>query len=213
MAENEGKGAKKREKAPKRSRVTKDMMFLAFALFMIFIVLFWVFSTSKPVDGNSGFDSKIDYTGNIQEFSESLYSAESIAIVANVTGIGANLSQYVYACGAGLAGSWGKLGKNISMLSIYVIEGEDCTFSSPKITGSQVSDATSLKSARECMEEVSSANLDPTHVSFYIQYGALYSIFNAKTAFIFVNEDFRDECSFRIPSSESTSVLTSAGSS
>ena len=213
MAEKAKKGAKSPE-APRKTRVTKDMMFLAFALFVVFIVLFWVFSTSKPIDGsNGGPDNTINYTGNMQEFSESLYNAESVSIVANVTGLEASSSQYVYACGAGLAGSWGKLGKNISMLSIYVIEGDSCTYSSPSLTESQVSNDTFVKTSSECVAEIESANLDPTHVTFYIKYGASYSIFNTKTAFIFVDESFADECSFRIPSSEATSVITSANSS
>ena len=214
MAEKANKGAKKNSEAPRKTRVSKDMMFLAFALFVVFIVLFWVFSTSKPIDGNtSDSDSTINYTGNVQEFSESLYNAESISIVANVTGLAASSSQYVYACGAGLAGSWGKLGKNISMLSIYVIEGDSCTYSSPSLTESQVSNDTFVKTSSECMEEIESFNADPGHVTFYIQYGASYSIFKISTAFIFVDESFTDECSFRIPSSEATSVITSANSS
>ncbi len=213
MAEKLKKGVKDQE-ASRKTRVTKDMMFLAFALFVVFIVLFWVFSTSKPISSDIGkSDNAINYTGNVQEFSETLYNAESISIVANVTDLDASNSQYVYACGAGLAGSWGKLGKNISMLSVYVIEGDSCTYSSPSLNESQVSNETSVKTASECIAEIESANLNPAHVTFYIRYGASYSIFSVNTAFIFVDESFTDECSFRISSSGKTSVITSANSS
>jgi len=215
MAEKQkSKRNETKEEAPRKMRITKDMLFLAFALFVIFIVLFWVFSTSQPfVPAKNDSTSTINYTGNVDQFSQSLLNAESMAIVANVTGLTTNDSRYVYACSAGLAGSWGKLGKNISELSIYVIDGDECTFSSPSMSESQISNQSTVRTTKECVDELNLASLKPTQVSFQVQFGSLYTIFSTKTAYIFVNSQFTDECSFRIPTAQDTGTISAGNSS
>jgi len=172
-------------------------------VFVAFIVLLYYlyYGGLSPLPSNSN-QTGTNMSGNIQAFQASLLGSDEMGIMMNVTGLDTNRSRYVYACGAGLAGSWGKLGKNVSNLHIYVIEGDNCTSSSPVVAEGSLSNATESRTSSECAAE--SAGM----VSFDIRYGPGYSIFTDRTAYIFVDENFDQECSFRT-SGSSQPVITS----
>jgi len=186
----------------KKTKVKKEdkeiSIYIFAALFLLFIVLFYIVQPSTEPLGMSEnktkeneFIAPRNMTG-IDEFAETLIHTEKLAIVMNVTGITMEQARYVYTCGAGLAGSWGKAGRNITNLYIYVIEGENCTTSKP---GETDVNATIVKPTQECIEEFEKIP------RFYIRYGPSYSTFTNETASIFVDETFEFECSFELKQS------------
>ena len=194
----ENKSQNKSESRRER-KSSRDLLFLGFALFILFIIFFWILSNPKSASPATSPNPRIN--GSIQEFKESLINAQTLAIVEDVTSLPSNNTRYVYSCGAGLAGSWGKIGKNISNLYVFVIDGNECTFSSPKLVENQLSNESTVVTKEECMSMIKQLDENPTHVTFYIQYGPLYSLYYTKTAYLFVNEQFGEECSFRISDS------------
>lgn len=184
-------------------RRRNDLLFLGFALLVIFIVLFWILQT-PPQQVNTQTNSTV--RGNIEQFKESLINAEGIIIIDKVTGISSEKARYVYACGAGLAGSWGKIGKDISNLYTFVIDGEECTYSSPRITNNELSHESTATNTNECIKKIKEMQKNPLYVTFEINYGPLYSIYETHAAYLFVNEDFVEECSFR--TSETVPTIT-----
>ncbi|VVB74104.1 Uncharacterised protein [uncultured archaeon] len=174
------------------------------AMFVVFVVLFYYVQSggiSTPPSSNSTPGQNL--SGNIEGFQSSLLASDEMAIVMNVTGLESNYSRYVYACGAGLAGSWGKLGKNVSNLHIYVLEGDACTYSNPLMSANTVSNETESRTSADCMAESSAK------VAFEIRYGPGYSIFTDRRAYIFVDENFEEECSFRTSDSSGSIITTS----
>ncbi|MEM4590177.1 MAG: hypothetical protein QXK21_02840 [Candidatus Micrarchaeia archaeon] len=184
-------------------RRRNDLLFLGFALLVIFIVLFWILQT-PPQQVNTQTNSTV--RGNIEQFKESLLNAEGIIIIDKVTGISSEKAKYVYACGAGLAGSWGKIGKDISNLYTFVIDGEECTYSSPRIINNEISHESTATNTNECIKKIKEMQKNPLYVTFEINYGPLYSIYETHAAYLFVNEDFVEECSFR--TSETVPTIT-----
>lgn len=199
--EKETRAEKKISASEKSERNRRDLLFLGFALFVVFLVLFWILQNSpKPT-----VQTLPTKKSNIEDFKVSLLNAESMLIVENVTDLTSGNARYVYACGAGLAGSWGKIGKNISSLYIYVIDGNECTFSSPSITNNELSNESTVTTTEECMNRIAEMQKNDLAVTFEIRYGPLYSIYETNKAYLFVNEDFTEECSFRL--SESSTVI------
>jgi len=188
-----------------KSRVSKDMLFLTFAFLIILIVLFYIISTvPQPINIKNQTSKK--FTGSLQEFTESLQNSEKLVIVENVSDITSENARYIYACGAGLAGSWGKIGKNISNLYVYVIEGESCLYSNPKLTDNQI-DSEIQKTAVQCENEIADFENDPLAVLFYINYGPSITRFSTKSALIFVDKDFTGECSFRFSETDTSASI------
>lgn len=184
-------------------RRRKDLLFLGFALLVVFIVLFWILQTppqqiSTPTNSTT--------RGNIEQFKESLINAEGIIIIDKVTSLSSEKARYVYACGAGLAGSWGKIGKNISNLYTFVIDGEECTYSSPRIVNNELSHESTATNTNECIKKIKEMQKNPLYVTFEINYGPLYSIYETNAAYLFINEEFTEECSFR--TSETVPTIT-----
>jgi hypothetical protein len=177
-------------------------LYVVVAMFVAFVVLFYYVQSGgiSPTPPSNQTQTQ-NVSGNIESFQASLLASDEMGIMMNVTGLDSNHSRYVYACGAGLAGSWGKLGKNISNLHIYVIEGDNCTYSNPLMSGGSVSNATESRTSADCLAESSA------RVSFEIMYGPEYSIFTDKRAYIFVDENFEQECSFRT-SGSTDSIIT-----
>lgn len=178
-------------------------LYVVVVMLLAFVVLFYYVRPGgiSPVSPASNQTQSLNMSGNIESFQASLLATDEMSIIMNVTGLDSNHSKYVYACGAGLAGSWGNLGKNISKLYLYVIEGDNCTYSSPTMSENQLSNATSSSTAAGCMTDAAN------RVSFEITYGPGYSIFTERKAYIFVDEKFDQECSFR--TSSAGSVITS----
>lgn len=180
----------------KKSEVPLAVVALAFIILIVLVYFLWSnFLSPTP----SGF-SKVasipsqqgqNMSGNIQTFLVSLNASDDLSILMNVIGLDTNHSQYVYACGAGFAGSWGQIGKNISNLRIYVVDGDNCTFGGPVVKGSSLSNTTESEPASAC------ASAAAKTVSFFIAYGPSYSIFTDTAAYIFVNENFTSGCSFQ----------------
>ncbi|MEM3408170.1 MAG: hypothetical protein QXW80_02330 [Candidatus Micrarchaeia archaeon] len=192
-----------KEKRNFSERRRKDLLFLGFALLVIFIVLFWILQT-PPQQVNTETKNKV--RGNIEQFKESLLNAEGIIIIDKVTGLSSDKAKYIYACGAGLAGSWGKIGKNISNLYTFVIDGEECTYSSPRLINNELSHESTATNTNECIKKIREMQKNPLYVTFEINYGPLYSIYETHAAYLFVNEDFVEECSFR--TSETVPTIT-----
>jgi hypothetical protein len=195
----------KKDNNAEKGRTPEIPIVYVAAFFIIFIALFYFIvqgGITPPVTSTQNQSQGQNMSGDINSFRDSLMAADSMGVVMNVTDINSSTAKYVYACGAGLSGSWGKLGKNISNLYIYVIDGDSCTSSRPIMTEGNVSNATESKTSAECAAE----NRD--RVAFDIRYGPGYSIFTERTAYIFVDETFVDECSFQLSGQENQPVLT-----
>ena len=201
--------SKQDESAGLKSRVSKDLLFLTFAFLIVLLILFYILST-VPQPINIKNETSTKFTGSVQDFTLSLQNAEKMIIIENVSDLTSNNSRYVYACGAGLAGSWGKIGKNISNLYVYVIDGDSCLSSTPKLVDNQLESETQ-KTTLQCQNEIADFESDPSAVLFYINYGPSVTRFSTKSALILVDKDFTDECSFRFP--ETTSVPSITGNS
>lgn len=177
-----------------------DNIFIATGLFLLVILLLYIVlgeslgvgSLGKPLGlPGQNLTAPRNLSG-LEEFTATLSAAESLAIVQDVTGTTANQSQIVFSCGAGLAGSWGRLGRNISNLHIYIIDGESCLYSTPvmvNVTGQLYTE----KSTSECMGTYSALP------RFHVSYGPSFSMFTNTTATIYVDENFKGECKFSIP--------------
>jgi len=201
--------SKQDDSAGLKSRVSKDLLFLTFAFLIVLLILFYILST-VPQPINIKNETSTKFTGSVQDFTLSLQNAEKMIIIENVSDLTSNNSRYVYACGAGLAGSWGKIGKNISNLYVYVIDGDSCLSSTPKLVDNQLESETQ-KTTLQCQNEIADFESDPSTVLFYINYGPSVTRFSTKSALILVDKDFTDECSFRFP--ETTSVPSITGNS
>jgi hypothetical protein len=190
-------------------RVSKDMLFLTFAFLIVLVILFYILSTvPQPIKIKN--ETSIKFTGSVQDFALSLQNAEKMIIIENVSDLTSENAKYIYACGAGFAGSWGKIGKNISNLYVYVIDGDSCLSSTPKIVDNQLQSETQ-KTTLQCQNEIADFERDPSTILFYINYGPSITRFSTKSALILVDKDFTDECSFRFP--ETTSIPSIKGNS
>jgi len=190
--------------ANKKDEAVEIPLYIVAAMFVVFVVLFY-YVQSGGISPTPSFNQTQgpNMSGNIEGFQSSLLASDEMGIVMDVVGLEPNHSRYVYACGAGLAGSWGKLGKDVSRLHIYVIDDSGCTYSNPLMSSGSVSNATESRTSIECMAESSNK------VSFEIKYGPGYSIFTDRRAYIFVDENFMEECSFRTSSSAGSVITTS----
>ncbi len=167
-------------------------MYIIVGLFVIFILAFYFTQGSKIPSADK---NQSPSGASLQKFSETLQASNELGIVMNVSSAAADQARYLYACGAGLAGSWGKLGKNISNLHIYVVSDSECTYSNPILQNNTIT-----KTPKECVDE----NANRTY--FDIKYGASYSIFTDHVAYLFVDETFEQECKFEV--SQSTGAET-----
>lgn len=158
----------------------KKIAIVSIAIF--FFVLLFLFLTAKK----EKFKLPINFSNftALPDFEKTLFETEEIAIVMNATDLPSERARYVYMCGAGLAGSWGKEGKNISKLYNYVIDGENC------ILGIPGANLTQMKNTSECIMEYAQVPY------FYIAYGPSFSIFTKTTATVFIDESWEGECSY-----------------
>ena len=190
--------------ANKKDEAVEIPLYVVVAMFIVFVVLFY-YVQSGGISATPSFNQTqgLNMSGNIEGFQASLLASDEMGIVMDVVGLDSNHSRYVYACGAGLAGSWGKLGKDVSKLHIYVMDDSGCTYSNPLMSEGTVSNATESRTAAECMADSASK------VSFEVKYGPGYSIFTDRRAYIFVDENFEEECSFRTSTSPGSILTTS----
>jgi len=174
--------------------------YLVAALFIAFIFVFLALYGPKLMQNeqpsNQSQTNNSGSGGLLEQFTASLLEANELGIIMNVTGTESTNARYVYACGAGLAGSWGKLGKNLSGLHIYVFDDTGCTYSNPSLQNQTLN-----KTVADCAAE------NENQVRFDVRYGASYSIFTKTAAYLFVDETFQDECRFGLPQDESTAGI------
>lgn len=183
----------KKGKEEKRGRKEKQQpsdvaIYVLAALFLAFILLFYM--TLPPSDFEE--ETTITVPKNmspLEEFMFTLSESDELAIVENITGAAGKQSQYVFVCGAGLAGSWGRLGRNLSTLHMYIIENENCIYSNP-ILVNETGELFVTRTVPECIAEYENMPY------FYIQYGPSFSVFTNSTAHIHIDETFEYECSF-----------------
>lgn len=186
-----------------KKRPWHDNLFIMAGLFLLVILLLYLVlgerlglgSLGKPLGLPSQNITAPRNLSGLEEFTATLRQTSTLAIVQDVTGTTGNQSQIVFTCGAGLAGSWGRLGRNISNLHIYIIDGEQCLYSNPifvNTTGQLYSENTTA----DCIAKYTEMPF------FYVQYGPSFSMFTNTTATVYVDESFKGECSFKLPEAE-----------
>ena len=168
-------------------------LYLIAALFVLFIVIFtFVYGDLLPDQKPPSDENKsVSKTSSKNEFLASILTSDELAIVMTISNIAPSQSQLIYTCGVGFAGSWGALGKNISNLHLYVIEGDNCTYSTP--IPSNKTNLTTVRQASECEAEYREK------ARFDIRYGPSSTIFTNRSAFVLIDETFGADCSFGIP--------------
>ncbi|MCS7109317.1 MAG: hypothetical protein NZ903_00785 [Candidatus Micrarchaeota archaeon] len=194
-----------KEKSQKKEDVSfkkSEVLFLVFSLLIIFIVLFWIFQ--NPIEQRKPSFENVS-KGNIAEFSDSLLYSDGLIIIENVSGLSEDKARYIYACGAGFAGSWGRIGKNISNLYTFVFTEKDCTYSSPMVKDNEILNTSTTTDIESCVEKINEMQ-ERGFVVFDIRYGPNYNIYETKKAYVFINEEGDAYCSFRIR--EIDSVIT-----
>jgi len=178
---------KKRDSQVKGIKESGELpVYLIALLFVAFIVIFAFFYGQRIPSQPSNQTNQTGTGAALEKFLENLQASQELGIVMNISDTNSSHVKYVYACGAGLAGSWGRLGKNISSLNIYVVNETGCIYSNPSLQNQTV-----IKTIDECVSE------NRNRTFFDIRYGASYSVFTPTVEYIFVDETFTDECSFR----------------
>jgi hypothetical protein len=177
---------KKGEEKKNEALEKKNFIFIAL-LAIIFVIIFSYFVSQSETFKKPVIEVPRNMSG-YEEFTKNLFYADSLSIVENLTDVPENLRYVVINCGSGLAKSWGDIGKNISKLYIYVINGNECYYSYPtmvNVTGKLYE----LRNLSECKY---------TTPYFYISYGSSFSIFSKDNAIIYVDENYKGECFFQI---------------
>jgi hypothetical protein len=176
----------------KAEEIIEQKNFIIVALLVIaFIFIFAYFISSSETFKKS--EIKLSQNSEYEEFKKVLLASDSLTIIENLTDVPESRRYLVINCGTGLARSWGSIGKNISKLSIYVINGNECYYSYPtmiNVTGKLYE----LRNLSECRY---------SSPYFYISYGQPSSVFTNDSATIYVDESYGGECFFAL-ANEST---------
>jgi hypothetical protein len=190
------KSAKPGAKPRGKGKPWHDSLYIVAGLFVLFMILYIAMRGQGPLTNsnqsqNSSLKAPRNMTG-LEEFKLTLQKTGEIAVVQNFTGISGNQSQSVAMCAAGLAGSWGEIGGELSKLHIYAIEEGRCLYSTPILvnaTGKLYVE----KTIDQCVSEYKNMPY------FYVSYGPSFSIFTSTSAEIYVDETFKGDCIFGIP--------------
>jgi len=180
------------DKSPKKGR--EIPLYAVAALFILFIIGFYLFFPDLiPSDdkNTTKIDNQTQRTTTREVFLVNLIESDNLAIVMTVTDTTDSQAALIYNCGVGFSGSWGSMGKNISNLDLYVIEGDKCTYSTP--SQRNLANESTVFTSDEC----TAAYADSTR--FDIRFGPSSTIFTNRSAFVLIDERFGADCSFGIP--------------
>ena len=170
-------------------------LYLVAALFILFIIGFYfLYPDLIPSDDKNNtidLNNSNQRTTTREAFLANLIESESLAIVMTITGTTADQAALIYNCGVGFSGSWGSMGKNISNLDLYVINGDVCTYSTPRQTNG------TNKSVELTTDTCTADYADSTR--FDIRFGPSSTIFTNRSAFVLIDQQFGADCSFGIP--------------
>ena len=170
-----------------------DNLFVVAGLFVVFIILIAaIASQGKPLWQPQQQSNQTSGAAGLEAFKATLENTEEIAIIQNLTGAPVNTSQFVVMCAAGLANSWGKMGKNLSKLHIYAIEEGSCLYSTPTMSN-ETGKLYVEKTIDDCVKEYTKMPY------WYVAYGPSFSTFTNTTAITYVDEAFKGECAFGFP--------------
>jgi len=165
----------------------KSYVFLAvLALAASLAFLAGCVGTSRE-QANESNSSGLGIFGNPDVFFATLSNSERFAVVMNTTNAQGDESQALYICGAGMAQSWGAIGKNVSYMANYVLQGDIC------IKGVPGENSTTASNADACVAEYSSIPY------VMISYGRPASYFSNTSWEISVNMDYvnQSQCGFQ----------------
>jgi hypothetical protein len=199
--EKQHRGIESTSKGTKKVTPWHDNLYIVAALFLVVIILLYAVlgerleggQWSKPLQpayNLTNLTAPRNLTG-FEQFKIALESTDTLAIVQDVTDLTANQSRIVFTCGAALAGSWGGLGRNISNLHMYVIEGDSCLYSSPTFVN-ETGKLYDERTRAQCVAEYTKVPY------FYIKYGPSFSVFTNTTATIYIDENFKGRCAFGV---------------
>jgi hypothetical protein len=180
----------------KISRLEQKNFIIVAVLAIVFVIIFSYFVSQSETFKKPVIEVPRNMSG-YEEFTKTLFYADSLSIVENLTDVPENLRYVVMNCGTGLAKSWTEIGKNISKLYIYVINGNECYFSYPtmvNVTGKLYE-----------VRNISECNYSSPY--FYISYGSSFSIFSKNNAIIYVDENYKGGCFFKITNETMTNKI------
>ena len=157
-----------------------------FAAFFSLLLPGCVFLTQPPQENatNSTHDYRI--YGDPSVFFDSMSKSRDFSIIMDITDAQGDKNQYVFLCGTGIVASWVELGKNISHLTNYVIDGDSC------IKGVPTLNETINTTTQACREEFIQ------YPYAQVSYGQPESYFSNSSWNMIVDEEYmkRSECGF-----------------
>lgn len=143
---------------------------------------------TPPLQQGNTTNNTHDYRiyGDPSVFFDSMSKSSDFSVVMDITDAQGDKNPYVFLCGTGIVTSWVGLGKNVSYLTNYVIDGDSC------IKGTPTLNETINTTASACAEEFMQ------HPYAQVSYGQPESYFSNLSWKMIVNEEYmqRSECGF-----------------
>jgi len=168
--------------------MNKLFLLLLFAIAFSLILSAGCLQTNPPMnETNTTHEYKV--FGDPSVFFASLSKSKNISLIMDLTNTEGEDRQAVIACLIGVAKSWGELGKNVSFMTNYAIEGDTCLKGVPGIN------ETTATSTSACVAEYTTPGIPYVAVS----YGQPESYFSNSSWRIIVNKEYMkiSDCGFK----------------
>ncbi|MEM2974033.1 MAG: hypothetical protein QW112_00170 [Candidatus Micrarchaeia archaeon] len=175
--------------------MNKSVLFWIIALMLVALAGCFLLQTPDKQGQGQGNASKTSDSveefriyGDPDSFFRTISRSDNFSIVMDITGLNPEETQAVIACGIGVARSWGEIGKNVSLMSNYIVYGNEC------IRGIPGANDTETIEYRKCEAIFNSTPY------VYITYGHPASYFLNWSWGIIVDQEYvrKSECGFKI---------------
>ena len=166
--------------------VNPAVLAVLFAAFFSLLLPGCAFLAQPPQENTTNQTHDYRIYGDPSLFFDSMSKSRNFSVVMDITSAQGEKNQYVFLCGTGIITSWVGLGKNVSYLANYVIDGDSC------IKGIPTMNETINTTAAACTEEFTQ------HPYAQVSYGQPESYFSNSSWKMIVDEEYmrKSECGF-----------------